>query len=108
MIYKINPKIQEAKSVVIYGTGTSSEKLLSKLIYDDIYVNFFCDSNPDKWGKEFMGKKIISPEKLKTIKEKCVVLIASVYWKDIYQDLIDAGITNIFLSRKDVFGQPKG
>lgn len=107
MIYQINPEIVNAENVVIYGAGTSGERLLSQLLYDEIYVTYFCDSNPKMWGKKVLNKKVISPDELKEISGKSAVLISSVYWKDIYEELQARGIQNLFVTHKDVFGQPK-
>lgn len=59
-----NPHIHicEHKSYVIYGTGVSAvsifdliEKLGGKIVYA-------IDSNPDKWGKNWKGVEVLSPE----------------------------------------------
>ena len=106
-IYHVNRKIENAELRVIYGCGTSGERLLSQLLYDDIRVDFFCDSNSDMWGTKVLNKPVISPEKLLELNERCVVLISSIYCEEIYESLSKMGIKNIFLTHKDLFGQPK-
>ena len=54
-----------------------------------------------------MKKKVISIEELAEMKEHCAVLISSVYCEEIMELLEKSGISNIFVTHKDVFGQPK-
>lgn len=61
-------KTEEVKKerMILYGTGYACQKwleMVSEQQKDNIVC--FCDSNPEKWDKEFNGKKIIAPDKLK-------------------------------------------
>lgn len=57
--------------MVIWGTGVRAKNnyaLLSKMkCFEDIEVIGYVDSNSEKWGTEFNGKKVIGPEKLLNI-----------------------------------------
>lgn len=108
MIYNINEEIRKAKKIIIYGSGTSGERLLAQLLYDDVYVDYFCDSNPETWGTKVMNKTVISPNELIKIKNDCAVLVSSVYCEEIYNFLKELGMKKIYLTHKDIFGQPKG
>lgn len=107
LIYNVNEEIRNAKKIIIYGAGTSGKRLLSQLVFDGIYVDYFCDSNPSTWGTKVMNKMVISPDKLQDMKNECAVLVSSVYCEEIYESLKKLDIENIYMTHKDIFGQPK-
>ena len=61
-------------------------------------LEFVCDSDPNKWGRELLdGVKCISPEELREMKDEVFVLVLvdspAVNHKIIHQ-LLDLGITS--------------
>jgi len=81
------------KEMVIYGTGLFAQRFFSLLETHGLtnLIHGFIDSNPNKWGSEFCGKKIRSPEILKTLKKNTIIMIAvapSTGSDDIYGKLI--------------------
>lgn len=72
------PDIRD-KDIYIWGTGNTAELYregLERLAEEGLEIRGYCDNNPDKWGKTFHHKQIISPEELKN-KEKGCALICS-------------------------------
>lgn len=84
-------------NLFIFGASNAGKKAITYCEKHNYKVTFVVDNNPNKWGKQFNGYKIISPEKLLEYDlNNVVVLIASVYLKEIAKQLVDMGIENIF------------
>ena len=54
---------------------------------------FTCDNNPARWGEDFYGIKIESPEKLRDLPENTGIFICNIYYREIEKQLQDMGIT---------------
>lgn len=76
-------------NVIIYGTGSYAVEHIP-ILFDEVPYEIiaFCDSNPQKHGKEFLGKKIISPEEIHTLSYDYIFIAAPVYYGDIEEELI--------------------
>lgn len=76
-------------NVIVYGTGSYAMEhipiLFGKVPYEIIA---YCDSDPQKHGKEFLGKKIISPKEIRTLGYDYIFIAAPVYYGDIEEELI--------------------
>lgn len=84
-------------NLFIFGASNAGKKAINYCENHNYKVLSVVDNNPDKWGKRFNGYAVISPEKLLEYgSNNIVVLIASVYLKEIAQQLNDMGIKNIF------------
>ncbi|RKM54435.1 hypothetical protein D6853_12980 [Butyrivibrio sp. X503] len=83
------------KKALIWGVGNSAVDLLKKkCLYSDYEIIAFVDNNRLLWGgeKSFKGLPILSPFELKTI-EYDLIIIASIYKDEIYNQLLDMGVT---------------
>lgn len=79
----------------IYGTGEGGKKVTEVVNNIGSTIKCYCDSNEEKWGKEFLGKKIISPnELLEKRKEYDRIIIASIALVEIRNTLLRLGFTN--------------
>ena len=66
------------KYIVIFGFNAPSEIEMEYFHKNDIKVEGFIDNSKDKWGMEYLGCKVYSPEELLgEYKENAFVLIAS-------------------------------
>lgn len=94
-----NLTIYKENSVVIWGTGSAGKRIYRLLRVNEININYFCDSDCDKWGKEYCGVKVISPKELEQwyADSSCVVQIASSWEKEIEEELLKRGIENYIL-----------
>lgn len=73
--------------IIIYGTGMAAQKAYYKLKYEHSIIGF-CDSNSERWGKEFFGLPIMSPkEAINTVNSN--IVIASMYYDEIIKTLLD-------------------
>lgn len=70
------------KEIILFGTGFFASWVVKWLQYCKLEYHFFCDNDSKKWGNEFAGKRIISPEDLFKEHQAAWVLIAS----DIYEE----------------------
>lgn len=82
------------KKIVVFGTGEMAKAVISFL---PVTVSYFVDNNREKQSKKYFGKRIFSPDELKKEnKEDVVVLIASMYYKDISFQLEGLGFAENF------------
>lgn len=90
------------KETVLFGAGCLGELAYKylKSYYDIIY---FCDNDENKWGKKINKIEIISPDKLKDHKDT-IIIITSMYHKEILQQLLHVGITNVLKFDEWKFG----
>lgn len=86
----LKDELSESDLFVIYGTGKRGEKIFERLS-KKLNIQFFCDSSEDKWGSEFLGKKILSPDEVSA--KEYNVIIASVYYEEIYEVLRERSFT---------------
>lgn len=79
--------------VVIFGASTRGCYVYEKL--KDIYeIKYFCDNDVNKHGTKINGIEIISPQKLYNLKDYKVI-IASMYYEEICNQLNVMGVNNI-------------
>lgn len=78
--------------IIIYGTGKSGKHFYKEMIRLGVNVYCFCETQPH--NKELYGLPVISQEELAVIvqREEILIVVASVYFNEIYDDLIYKGI----------------
>jgi len=86
----INNKIEsiftDTPSLCIYGAGDHTTFLLER--YDCIdKIDYFIDSDPKKWGKQFHNKTIISPEEISSLKIENILISSHDFEKEIYSTI---------------------
>lgn len=85
-VYK---SVYQHKNICIFGTGEFFEDCaIPEHLRRFEYVG---DNDPTKWGKEFKGRRCLSPEEIKKM-DDIVVLIMVGDWRPIYKQLTDMGI----------------
>ncbi len=78
--------------VVLFGAGNMCRNYMKN--YGEQYPPLFtCDNNSARWGEEFCGLTIESPERLKSLPENTGIFICNVYYREIEKQLRDMGIT---------------
>lgn len=87
-------------SVVIWGTDFTAEQLFNVVRQEEDVIGFI-DNNPDKWGGEFLGKPIASPDVLKEkIGEIDKIYLGTSYehFEDLWRQIkkIDSAFDEIF------------
>ena len=102
MLKDMADTIDKAQRICFFGIGA----LISDC-YDQLVLflrrepDFLCDNAQEKWGTEFFGKKCISPYELGALRDNTVVIITIRNYEDIYAQLKDMGIKDIFVSCYD-------
>lgn len=84
--------LSKDKKIIIFGTGKGGEKLYQQLC-TKFFVKYFVDNNKSKQGENLNGKIINSPTKiLEENLEEIHVIIASMYFKEIKEQLDEYGL----------------
>ena len=61
-------KNEENRSIILYGAGTQNLRMVYQpLVSTGNIVEYICDADEQKQGKEFEGVKIISPLELEQL-----------------------------------------
>lgn len=81
------------KPVLIYGIGNTLKKTIEKMDLDSFIIAAYIDSDENKFLEKYNGKLIITPEYIKFLKYKYIV-IASIYEKEIINTLNKYGVSN--------------
>jgi len=94
--------IKQSKYVCVFGAGMTSYRIVSLLrSLFEVRIDFMCDNDTEKRGKFFYGDIVcISPEELQKYRSDVAVIIASIFWEDIYEQLLNMHFDQIY-----VFGE---
>lgn len=94
--------VGKARRLCFFGIGA----LLAEC-YDQLVLalgrepDIFCDNAANKWGKDFFGKRCVSPEELSGQRDGTVVIITVRQFEAISEQLRGLGIGEIFSARYD-------
>lgn len=88
--------------IIIFGTG---KHLQIKIDYlsSDAEILAFSDNNPDLWGHEYLGKKIIEPVEIPEMDFDIVVVATNKYYSEINNQLFDLGVRPDQIYSLDIF-----
>ena len=85
--------LKATNSVIVYGTGQLTLKLLKDTCLQDANIEFFVDGNPLNQGKNLFGKPVYSPKMI--FESNAPVIIASlVNSLSIQRDITQLGVSN--------------
>lgn len=91
-ILQENTKEHNKEKILVYGTGGTAKNLF-RFIDETLYeIVAYVDSDSTLEYGSFMGKLIISPDKIKFM-EYSRIVIASNYYEEIYEILSELGIS---------------
>lgn len=81
----------KGRQVILFGASSGLEPILKKL--DGVCsVGYIVDNDPQKWGRDFLGYRIYSPEKLFGKNDEDIVLVCSWWKKSISRQLLSYGL----------------
>jgi len=84
--YRIDPDMKYA----FYGVGIAAKELMEN--FSDSQVMMVSDTDPEKWGKEFCGYTIVSPDELFERKEEFQkIFVGSRHYIEIRAALVERG-----------------
>ena len=89
---EVRNMVEQYKYVVFYGCGNIFHGIVASWNrHVGRRVDFCCDSESRKWGKEFSGLRCISPTELIKIKNECAVYVTIGDFAPVLRSLIDKG-----------------
>lgn len=90
---QIKDKIEKNKEkIIIHGTGGTAQFYAEMdCDYEKFELIGFSDNNKQMWGTTFLNKPVYAPEQLNSI-DFDVLIVASVFFEKIIQDLMKKGI----------------
>ncbi len=89
--------LDDAQNAGFFGLGVQFHDCYRQLVLSlGREPDFVCDNAPDKWGKEFFGKRCISPAELSALGENTAVVITVRKYEDISRQLREMGLRNVF------------
>lgn len=94
-LYNIKNQLNKSR-IIFFGASNMGKIILNEFNKVNFKVDFFCDNDCTKFGKQFHGIKVISTEDLKQMPENTNIIITSMYVDDIYKQLYKIGSFNIF------------
>lgn len=77
------------KFICVFGVGNIGRDTVRTLRNYNLRINYYCDNDPQKWGKIYDDIKCLSVEELKKIKEDTLIIICGRAYRDIYEQLRD-------------------
>ncbi len=84
--------IAKYSHIVLFGAGNMCRNYM--MDYGEKYPPLFtCDNNSKRWGEEFCGLKIESPEKLKDLPEGTGIFICNEFYTEIRTQLESMGVS---------------
>ena len=96
-LYQINPEINKAKRICIFGTGMNAAYIYEKMVRQGIRVDFFADKKPQSEYKiQYLNLPVLDEDELPGT--DCIVIIASSFWEEIANRLINKKIFNLFIA----------
>lgn len=95
------------EKIIVHGTGGTA-KFYAEMDcnYEKFELIGFSDNNEQKWGTYFLDKPVYAPEQLYNM-DFDVLIVASVFYEEIAQDLIQRGIP-VSKIRNRFYGQLEG
>ncbi len=89
----IEKVIKKYHKRVLFGAGNMCREYLSN--YGKDYPPLFtCDNNSSRWGEDFYGITIESPEKLKELSPDTAIFICNTYYREIEAQLREMNLPN--------------
>lgn len=83
----------EKNKCIIFGASAGGKKAYVVLCKDYDVIGF-SDNNSQKWGTKFCEKNVFSPLQLVDM-EDCEIIIASVYYASIYNQLLEMNVKKV-------------
>ena len=89
-------EITKCSEIVIYGTGNLGALALHAFNNMGIKVNCYCDDNKNNWGKYYKELKIISPNQLKSEYPNAAIVIASMQFNLLSEQVKKLGFSRVY------------
>jgi 3-oxoacyl-[acyl-carrier protein] reductase len=91
--------LNNAQRLCLFGVGVSLHDCYRQLVMAiGRKPDFLSDNEPGKWGREFLGIKCIAPDELRQLGELTVVVITIRKYEEVYRQLSNMGLKNIYVA----------
>lgn len=91
-----NCRLNDSQYVCFFGLGVQFQDCYRQLVLAvGREPDFVCDNASEKWGREFFGKRCLSPAELSQRGENTAVVITIRKYEDVYRQLFEMGLKNI-------------
>jgi 3-oxoacyl-[acyl-carrier protein] reductase len=92
-------KFYDSRYLCLFGLGVQFEDCYRQLVLSlGREPDFLCDNSPEKWGREFFGKRCLTPAELSGLDENTAVVITVRRYEEIYRQLCEIGLKNLFVA----------
>jgi 3-oxoacyl-[acyl-carrier protein] reductase len=92
-------RFYDAQYICLFGLGVQFHDCYRQLVLSlGREPDFLCDNAPEKWGREYFGKKCISPAELGRLGDSAAVVITVRRYEEIYRQLCEIGLKNLFVA----------
>jgi len=85
---KLKNKLHSTSLFCVYGAGDHTRVLLEKFDFLD-KIQYFIDSDPKKWGKQFYKKLIVSPGEIIDLGIDSILISSHDFEEEIYKTIKD-------------------
>jgi SAM-dependent methyltransferase len=82
------------KEIFVWGAGLHTQKLLSITKLRDVKIRAFVDSDPSYGKVKLMGKPIVKPNKLKSMKKLPILISSHRFQEEINKQIQDMNLSN--------------
>lgn len=83
--------VQNAQNVCVFGLGRYFKECFCERVKENYHINLLSDNNPDLWGTEIDGLKVVSPAELEEIDDLVVIIMVGKS-SEVQQQLESMGI----------------
>ena len=91
-----NCRLNDPQYACFFGLGVQFQDCYRQLVLSvGREPDFLCDNDPEKWDREFFGKRCLSPAELRELGENTAVVITIRKYEDVYRQLFEMGLKNI-------------
>lgn len=99
------------EKIIVFGVGHELRKMVSRNYFTEYEIIAFCDNDCKKWGQEYEGKKIISPDKINEYSYDKIMITTTLYENEIREqltkeyDISDSKLETIVIVRNKYDGE---
>jgi SAM-dependent methyltransferase len=94
---RISSLIAQNRSIIVWGTGQLTMKLLAETSLSRVSIEAFVDNNPVKHGKVLSGRPILAPAELKNYTQP-ILIASTLHFDSIARQIRNIGCDNQILS----------
>jgi len=92
-------ELKQTKYVCLFGIGMVCDPIVECIRkYTDVDIDFLCDNDPAKWGKNFFGDLIcLSPKELTSYKDDISIIITTQHYDSVFDQLYLLGFKKFYV-----------